>query len=351
MLISSILKNWYLQNKRELPWRQTNNPYFIWISEVILQQTRVNQGLSYYANFINQFPDIETLASSTLEQVYKVWQGLGYYSRAKNLHEGAKFIHQNYHGKLPEDFKQLLTIKGIGEYTAAAIASIAFHKNHIAIDGNVHRVISRLYGVTDAVDSAKGRNKIKLLAEELIQQEDPGEFNQALMEFGALQCVPKNPDCSICPLASYCYALQHNLTGVLPVKTNKIKSKTRYFYYLFIQYNTRYLFIKQRNAKDIWQGLYEFPLLETNKKYEMQDLMQLDAWKNLFKNIPLNIIGEKKHFKHQLTHQTIEADFIHVRINAIGLELTNNYLMIEGDDFATYPVSRLIDKYIHSIDF
>lgn len=345
MSISSTLKNWYLQNKRELPWRQTQNPYFIWISEVILQQTRVNQGIAYYYRFIEQFPDIETLANAQPEEVFKVWQGLGYYSRARNLHEGARFVHQNFQGLLPSDYEKLLSIKGIGEYTAAAIASIAFNQPHAAIDGNVHRVISRIYGITEAVNTADGRKKIRKAAEELLDTKNPGLFNQALMEFGALQCVPKNPNCNVCPIAESCYALRSNTISQLPFKIKNGKVKTRFFNYIYLYYKDC-TFIKLRDKKDIWQGLYEFPLIETKYKYTIEELLQSDEWTSLFKNVHVYIIGNTKRYKHQLTHQTIEVEFIHVKIDDLPSELSQKYTMIKQSDLQSYPVSRLIDRYL-----
>lgn len=345
MSISSTLKNWYLQNKRELPWRQTENPYFIWISEVILQQTRVNQGLAYYHRFTSQFPDIETLANAQVEEVYKVWQGLGYYSRARNLHEGARFVYQNFQGLLPGDHDKLLSIKGIGEYTAAAIGSIAFNLPYVAIDGNVHRVISRIYGITDAVNTAEGRNKIRKAAEELLDRKNPGQFNQALMEFGALQCVPKNPNCNVCPVAGFCYALRTNTINQLPFKIKNGKVKTRHFNYINIYYKDK-TFIMQRDKKDIWQGLYEFPLIETREKCTIEELLRSEEWLALFRNVHVYIIGTTKRYKHQLTHQTIEVEFIHLKINELSPELSQKYIMIKQADLQSYPVSRLIDKYL-----
>ncbi len=345
MSISSTLKNWYLQNKRELPWRQTSNPYFIWISEVILQQTRVNQGLAYYQRFINQFPDVETLANAQSEEVFKIWQGLGYYSRARNLHEGARFVHQNFQGLLPGDYDKLLSIKGIGEYTAAAIASIAFNLPYAAIDGNVHRVISRIYGITEAVNTSEGRKKIRNAAEELLDTKNPGLFNQALMEFGALQCIPKNPNCNVCPVADSCYALRTNTISQLPFKIKNGKIKTRFFNYIYLYYKD-YTFIKQRDKKDIWQGLYEFPLIETKSKCTIEELLQSNEWSSLFKNGQIHIIGNAKRYKHQLTHQTIEVEFIHVKIDKLLPELSEKYIMIKQADLQSYPVSRLIDRYL-----
>jgi A/G-specific adenine glycosylase len=349
MLISSILKNWYLQNKRDLPWRQTRNPYYIWISEVILQQTRVNQGLSYYFKFIEQFSDIKTLAHAKAEDVYKVWQGLGYYSRARNLHEGAMFVHQNYQGSLPGSYDELLTIKGIGEYTAAAIASIAFNLPYAAIDGNVHRVITRIYGITDAVNTAEGRKKIRKSADELLDHENPGQFNQAIMEFGALQCVPKSPNCNLCPVASFCYALQHNMVQQLPFKIKNSKITTRFFTYIYIEHNGC-TFIKKRDKKDIWQGLYELPLIETKSKYSFEELLHTKEWLAFFKNVNVYIIGNGKRYKHQLTHQTIEVEFIHIKMDVLWPELGKHYVMIKKEELTLYPVSRLIEKYLQDTE-
>src|SRR6056297_2378040 len=248
--ISKTLLTWYEQNKRPLPWRETNNPYSIWISEIILQQTRVNQGINYYYRFIKHFPDIYALANAPVEEVLKIWQGLGYYSRARNMHCAAHQIINNFEGKFPARFQDLLKLKGVGEYTAAAIASIAFHIPEPALDGNVYRVLSRLFGIAESPQKAKGKKIFKQKAFALIQNQPPGIFNQALMEFGALQCMPKNPDCHQCVLQNYCFAFQNKLVTELPVKKTKINQRLRYITFLYIQYQNK-IFIEQRKKNDI----------------------------------------------------------------------------------------------------
>lgn len=218
MIITSVLIKWYHKNKRHLPWRDTQNPYLIWISEVILQQTRVIQGLDYYLRFIRKLPDIQSLATVSEDEVLKLWQGLGYYTRARNLHAAAKNIVHYFNGKFPDNYTDILKLKGIGKYTAAAVASFAFNEPVPVVDGNVCRVLSRLYAINYPADSAEGQKLIYSLAEKIIDKKNPGIFNQAIMEFGALQCVPQNPDCSKCPLNKKCLAYIYNNVSLFPVK-------------------------------------------------------------------------------------------------------------------------------------
>jgi A/G-specific adenine glycosylase len=344
MSISSILNEWYLQNKRELPWRNTSNPYYIWVSEIILQQTKVAQGLDYYKRFIQVFPDIDSLANSKIEEVLKVWQGLGYYTRARNIHEGARYIVKNFNGKLPSDYRDLLSIKGIGDYTASAIASIAFGLPFPVIDGNVSRVLSRLFGITDPINSRDGEKKIKEYAEKLMDKHNPGLYNQAIMEFGAIQCVPVNPECLACPLLHHCMARKQNIVSQVPVKIKKAANRVRYFYYLIANFNG-HLFLRKRDKKDIWEGLYEFPLIETIKSKGIQELMALKEWGVLFNDNTIHIISESKQYVHKLSHQTIHCVFIKLKMDKPFSKL-NGFVRIEQEKLHEYPISRLIDRYI-----
>ena len=346
MLISSTLKNWYLQKKRNLPWRISLNPYHTWVSEVILQQTRVLQGVGYFNRFIDRFPDIKSLAAADIEDVMKLWQGLGYYSRARNLHEGAKYVLAQYHGQLPPDYKKLLAIHGIGAYTAAAIGSIAFNLPYPVVDGNVNRVLARLFGVHDPVNAPEGIRRIKVLAEAIFDPEDPGTHNQALMEFGALHCLIKNPLCSDCPLQMECYAFLHNETNLLPVKIGTAKPRNRYFNYIVI-FSGVFTFLKKRHEKDIWEGLYEFPLLETDTRVNPQELKNHDGWEMLFKDrssgiLPLKIVEAKRHL---LSHQTIHATYYIIHITG-AYGLSPEYIKVNWEDVHKYPVSKLIDNFI-----
>ncbi|MDK2977703.1 MAG: A/G-specific adenine glycosylase [Bacteroidales bacterium] len=336
---------WYEQNKRGLPWRETNDPYYIWISEIILQQTRINQGIRYYYNFIKQFPDIYTLANAPIEEVLKIWQGLGYYSRARNMHYAAQQIINHYHGMFPDSFHELLKLKGIGEYTAAAIASIAFNIPEPALDGNVYRVLSRLYGIAESPQKADGKKTFKQKATELIKNQPPGIFNQALMEFGALQCIPKNPDCTHCMLKNLCFAFKNNMVNELPLKKLKIIQSNRYFHFLHIHYQNK-IYIEQRTQNDIWKLLYQLPLIETNKPVYTENLTKQTLWKNLFKGTTVNIQNISKEILHHLSHQKLFAKFYHINIDHPNSYLLNNYMEINAEDIEKYSIPKLLDNFL-----
>jgi A/G-specific adenine glycosylase len=347
MSISSTLINWYLQKKRNLPWRTTQNPYYIWVSEIILQQTRVAQGTGYYERFLSTFPDIESLANSDLQEVLKTWQGLGYYSRARNLHAGAKYVVQQLNGKLPANFEDLKKIKGIGDYTAAAIGSFAFNLPVSLVDGNVNRVIARIYGIHDPINSTSGIKQIKTIAEKILDIKNPGAHNQAIMEFGALQCTIRNPDCASCPLKNDCLAYKRNEVNMLPVKIKNQKVRSRYFNYLVI-FHDLMVYIIKRSDNDIWHGLYEFPLIETEGKVDEKDFIQTKEWDLIFGKNTWSIDLVSKEFKHKLTHQTIHAKFYVVKIkNALNKQIG---MLIKWSDIKQYPVSKLIDNFITTIE-
>ncbi len=270
---SNTLIMWYLINQRDLPWRKSNNPYLIWLSEIILQQTRIAQGTSYYEKFVTEFDTIFDLAEADEKTILKLWQGLGYYSRARNLHSTAKIVASEYNGQFPRSYTELIKLKGIGDYTASAIASIAFDQPYATVDGNVYRVLSRVFGIKTPINESQGIREFKLLAEELLNPDDPGTHNQALMEFGALVCTPKKPKCDSCIFNDTCYALQEKRIDVLPVKLKKLKIRKRYFNYLVIDFKGESTLIQQRKKKDIWQNLYEFPLYETH--HDLQDESEL----------------------------------------------------------------------------
>ncbi|MDP4210942.1 MAG: A/G-specific adenine glycosylase [Bacteroidota bacterium] len=349
MSISSTLINWYLQKKRNLPWRNSQNPYHIWLSEVILQQTRVAQGLAYYERFVARFPDIETLANANTDEILKTWQGLGYYSRARNLQTGAQMVMDKFNGQLPGDYNQLLSIKGIGSYTAAAIGSIAFNLPVAVVDGNVNRVISRLFGVHSPVNSTAGMKEIAVIAQNLINPKLPGIHNQAMMEFGALQCTIRNPDCCLCPLQSECYAFKNNEITLLPIKIKQAAVKKRYFTYLVILYHIN-TYLQKRTEKDIWQGLYEFPLIETEKVVSLQKLKCSPQWNQIFQNVPHEIIETSGLFKHQLSHQQINARFILIKTNDDGINFRKESIAVRTDKIHDFPVSKLIDNYLSAIN-
>ena len=254
---------WYLQNKRELPWRTTTRPYFIWLSEIILQQTRVNQGIPYYLKFVKSFPTIEILANASEENVLKLWQGLGYYSRARNLHLTARYITNQLNGVFPNNYKELIKLKGVGDYTASAISSICFNEPRAVVDGNVYRVLARVFGIDIPINSSRGINEFKNLAQQLVDTKQPGIYNQAIMEFGARYCVPQNPNCNTCIFNDRCIAFQKQLVSELPVKLPKTSIINFFFNYIVIISEDDKTVLRQRTEKGIWQKLYEFPLIET----------------------------------------------------------------------------------------
>lgn len=297
---------WYSNHQRDLPWRNTKNPYFIWLSEIILQQTRVNQGLKYYFKFIELFPTISDLANAPEDLVLKTWEGLGYYSRARNLHSAAKYIVQHHQGVFPQTYEEVLALKGVGEYTASAIVSFAFGLPHAVLDGNVQRVISRYFGIAIPIDTAEGKKEVKSALQSVFDSERPALFNQAIMEFGALKCVPSNPNCETCPLVLHCHANQHKIVDELPIKSKKTKIRTRYFYYLLPE-NGESLYIQKREKKDIWNGLYEFPLIEASVNLTFSVLE-----KQTLEKFHAAIQGVSPSIKHVLSHQHIFISFVKV---------------------------------------
>lgn len=329
---SLLIGNWFRQNQRELPWRKTSDPYLIWISEIILQQTKVDQGLSYYTKFAKKYPSVEQLANAEEIEVLKDWQGLGYYSRARNMHYSAKLIAQKYNGIFPSDFDEIIQLKGVGYYTAAAIASIAFGQKTAVVDGNVYRVLSRAFDIDLAIDSGKGILYFQELADNLIDSINPGEHNQALMELGALICTPKNPKCDCCPLNEMCAALKNKTITIRPVKKKKIKVKTRYFHFLLFTFNNQVI-IEKRHQKGIWHNMYQFPLIETT-----------DPESNFDATLRISKITESEEIIHRLSHQRIHAKFHH--FDSFPENLKSNWLVIEIDEISKYPLPRLIDRYL-----
>ncbi len=338
---------WFLINKRDLPWRETTDPYKIWISEIILQQTRVIQGIDYYNRFITEFQNVSELANATEDKVLKLWQGLGYYTRARNLHFTAKYIVNNYYGVFPKDFNAILKLKGVGNYTAAAIASIAFNLPHAVVDGNIYRVLSRLFGISTPIDTEKGKKEIQKIADDIIDIQNPGFHNQAFMEFGALQCIPKSPDCKSCPLLIYCYAAQHNLQDKLPLKSKKIKQTTRYFYYYIVE-NRNFILLEKRTGKDIWKNLHQFPLFESEKELTDDEILNLKpSFLNESEIIIKSVSGTVKHI---LTHQTIYARFMHLETDLNNFNQSNIF-RINKKDIYKFAVPKLLEQYLERLDF
>lgn len=342
------LISWYQTHKRDLPWRYTKDPYLIWLSEIILQQTRVAQGLPYYEKFVLTFPTVKDLAAASGQEVLRLWQGLGYYARARNLHTCAKTIANRYGGEFPDKYEDLIKLKGIGAYTAAAVASFAFNETVPVVDGNVYRVLARVFGIKDDILSGKGQKKFRELAAQLIPEGKGDTYNQAIMEFGALQCTPLAPACLLCPLNSKCYAYQHGKQKELPVKIKKLKIKRRFLHYMVICQNDRIL-MKQRSGKDIWAGLYDFYLIEGKEGKSLEDLAQNTLLAHLFSEGNMSVEVSKL-YKHQLTHQQLFVRFYTINITDPGLagslmeeQCLNDYTVEELNQL---PKPILIDNFL-----
>jgi A/G-specific adenine glycosylase len=345
---SEHLITWYLDNKRDLPWRNTKDPYQIWLSEIILQQTQVKQGLPYYEKFIETYEDVYALANAPEDEIMKLWQGLGYYSRARNLHFTAKTVVNSYDGKFPKTYKGLLKLKGVGEYTAAAIASFAYGEAVPVVDGNVYRVLSRVFGLDTPVNSTEGQKVFKSKAEHLLDKNQPALNNQAIMEFGALLCRPKSPDCMFCTLNTNCVAYQQNKIKELPVKLKKLKRKKRYFNYLVFQSNKNKWILQQRLKKDIWQKLFEFPLIETDSSVKNSSDFSHELFEilDISKGINFKKINSKT-YKHVLSHQDIFTDFWLIEVND-NLEKTipEQYYAVDSKSIRKFAVPILIDNFL-----
>ena len=344
MKFSNSLLHWYLQNKRDLPWRNTTNPYLIWLSEIMLQQTKVAQGLPYYERFVEAFPTVFDLANATEENVLKLWQGLGYYSRARNLHATAKYIAKDLNGNFPNSYAEIIKLKGVGEYTAAAIASFAFNEVVPVVDGNVFRVLSRYFGVETDITSAKAKKEFTELAATLIPKNNPALFNQAIMEFGALHCVPKNPSCENCIFSESCYALQKGKVTVLPVKIKKTKVTNRYFNYLVFEDINKTTILNKRTEKGIWHNLYEFPNIETQEEVDLESVIALIKQTYTSFLITKIAVYNPETIIHKLSHQKLHITFYKVTLNE---ELTNG---LNFEDIKSFPfpivIHNFIEKYL-----
>lgn len=339
------LLTWYRIHCRELPWRDTRDAYAIWISEVILQQTRVAQGYDYYLRFMARFPTVATLAAASEEEVLKAWQGLGYYSRARNLHVAANQVMNRFGGRFPEEYEGIRSLKGVGDYTAAAIASFAFDLPYAVVDGNVYRVLSRLFGIGDPIDSTKGRRLFAELAQELIDSKQAAEYNQAIMEFGAMQCIPRNPDCAICPMLDRCVAFADGRVSELPVKQGKVSIRVRHFYYIDLRCGSEML-LHRRQGEDIWKGLFELPLIESATPLTDEEWInhpQLKEW--LGGVSPKSVRVVLHQVKHQLSHQRIFATFIVVEVAAFSEVVDSSFQVVEVEQVGAYAVSRLTHRY------
>ena len=333
---SLLIRLWYRQNSRSLPWRTTNDPYFIWLSEIILQQTRVEQGRSYYEKFTKKYPTVFQLANSKEKEVLNLWQGLGYYSRARNLHFAAKQVVNDFGGEFPSNFQEIKSLKGVGDYTAAAIASFAFELPHAVVDGNVYRVLSRYYADDTPIDSSQGQRLFKSYAQELIANENPGEHNQAIMEIGSLVCRPKNPDCLNCPVQESCLAFRQGNVLDYPVKAKKTKVRNRYFNYL-VQGTDKFQ-IQKRIEKGIWQNLYQFPLFESEKEIEKDKLIE-----EVRDQFGIEIKSKIAEYTHLLSHQKIHTVFWKIDQS---IEKKEELLSVGIEEVDDYPLPRLIHRFL-----
>ncbi|WP_222537205.1 A/G-specific adenine glycosylase [Pedobacter polysacchareus] len=336
---------WYSINKRELPWRDTTDAYVIWLSEIILQQTRVEQGLPYFQRFLQNYPTVNDFANASEAQILKLWQGLGYYSRGRNMLFTARQIQENYGGIFPQKYDELVQLKGVGEYTAAAISSFSANESRAVLDGNVFRVLSRYFGIKTAINSTEGKKEFTALANDLIEGQHPSVYNQAIMEFGALQCKPKSPDCASCPVRPGCYARANEQVNVLPLKLKKLKKRTRYFNY-FVCQEEENLLVKKRSAGDVWQELYDFPLIETEKNYLETQESFLPELKNNFG--PDCLISPISAQKHLLTHQTIYVQFFVLDNYIINFKKDAEIKWVSLAEFEELPQPKVITNFMNS---
>ncbi|HET8885033.1 MAG TPA: A/G-specific adenine glycosylase [Salinimicrobium sp.] len=338
MDFSKKLIDWYLENKRDLPWRNTTEPYRVWLSEIILQQTRVEQGFAYYLKFLERFPVVEDLANASEEEILKMWQGLGYYSRARNLHATAKYVSENLSGKFPGNHKDLIKLKGIGDYTASAIASSCYKEPVAVVDGNVFRFLSRYFGVYTPTNSSAGIKEFKGLAQQFLDSENPDLYNQGLMEFGSKHCKPQNPLCETCPFSDKCYAFRKDEIKNLPVKIKNLKIKNRYLNYLVPISAEGKTIIRKRKGKGIWQNLYEFPLVETIQSIDNAEFEGLKEVQELTNGNKMILFNENP-IQHKLTHQHLFCRFWIVECDAIKEG-------VNFSDLKNYPVPVLIQNFI-----
>lgn len=330
------------KNKREMPWKGEKDPYKIWLSEIILQQTRVEQGWEYYNRFLKAYPTVRKLANASGEKIFKLWEGLGYYSRCKNLIATARFIAKERKGKFPDTYEDILALKGIGPYTAAAIASFAFNKPYAVVDGNVFRVLSRYFGISANTKNSAGKKIFTSLADELLHQKQPGVYNQAIMDFGSVVCKPQKPLCVSCPLKKECVALSKNMVEGLPVKAKQTARKKRWFYYLVVEHKEN-VYIRKRGNNDIWENLYEFILLETNKVNSVEEVRATPLFKKLTQ-YKARIKGISKPCLQHLSHQTIQGGFIHIILQrAPELE---GFEAVPVSKLSLLPFPRFISRYL-----
>ena len=346
MDFKQVITNWYSNNKRNLPWRKTKNPYHIWLSEIIMQQTQIKQGLPYYEAFVTNYPTVFDLANADEQAILKLWQGLGYYSRARNLHASAKYVTNELNGEFPATYSDLLKLKGVGDYTASAIASICYDEPTAVVDGNVYRVLARYFGISTPINSTQGIKEFKKLATSLIDTKNPGDYNQGVMEFGATQCKPKNPYCIVCPLKDSCVAIQKGNVDVLPVKLKKIKVSKKHFNFLVIVSADKHILFEKRSTKGIWQNLYQFPLIETESILTSETFKAESKIKSLFKGLEFDYsLYNTKELVHKLSHQHLYTKFWIVEV--VNLPKKG----IPVSELKTYPTPILISNFIDEFNF
>jgi A/G-specific adenine glycosylase len=338
MNFSDELISWYQTNKRALPWRDTNDAYTIWLSEIILQQTRVEQGLPYFYRFLEKYPGVSHFAAAHEDEILKLWQGLGYYSRGRNMLKTARLIQEQYGGRFPQSYTELIKLKGIGEYTAAAISSFSANEARAVVDGNVYRVLARYFGIDEPINSTTGKKMFQGIANELLNQQTPGLHNQAMMEFGAMLCKPKAPACGICPVRTGCYAFLNNATTTLPVKLKTVKIKERFLNYFLISDGDKVL-MNKRGEGDIWANMYDFPLIETESLLPVEELTVLPETVSLFgENINIESIQEP--IRHVLTHQHLQVRFI--KLNQLPVKMKPDWIFVDAINLKKLALPKVI---------
>lgn len=347
MSFSSTLLYWYKEHKRDLPWRGISDPYIIWLSEIILQQTRIDQGMPYFYRFLERFPTIQDFAAADVDEVLRLWQGLGYYSRARNMYAAAQQVMGEFGGIFPSRYEDLLTLKGVGEYTAAAVSSFSTNQPKAVLDGNVFRVLSRYFGIETPINTGAGKKEFAQLAFEVLNKQNAGEYNQAIMDFGATQCKPKNPDCGVCGFQRGCYAVREGKVGILPVKLKARASRNRYFHYFIIRKGKQIL-MSRRDNSEVWGSLYEFPLLETSGNVDLPELVESPEFRELFLTSDLVQVGPM--VKHVLSHQNIYAKFYEIRQSSSLRFQNSNWDYFLSEEIDKLAKHKLIFSFLEKYD-
>ncbi len=343
MAFKNELISWYRNHKRDLPWRNSSDAYLIWLSEIILQQTRVEQGMPYFLRFAEAYPTVKDFATASEDEILRLWQGLGYYSRGRNMLKSAKKVMTDFGGTFPTAYSDLITLTGVGEYTASAIASFSSNESKAVVDGNVYRLLARYFGINTPINSTQGKKEFQALADGILDTHNAGEHNQAMIEFGALQCKPKNPNCEICPFITSCFAYKHQQINVLPVKLKTIKIKERYFQFFIITNEKNQLIIKRRGNADIWAGLYDLPSLEFEKA-ELA-MPRFNAFASWFKQTPI-ISSVSDQVKHILTHQRIFANTVEINTDTSDVIMQEGWIWIDFEEIKNFGMPKLIFDFL-----